>query len=181
MATKTIYPSSFLGSSWSGFPGLPTYSYAGKSGTGTLHYFELRFPAMEVEGTIDEVKIYLPWNNSATGYGYKASTTHSVKIDGTDYTYSIGGDSGTASRVLTGGYNNSSTWDVRITGLSSNSSSTAKSYLANPYVVITYTPGLLRVRVSGTWYSAQPYVRVSGAWVTAQAYGRASGTWQIGT
>lgn len=114
------------------------YMAAGKSSGGKMHTATMTFAPLSVPGSIQSVTLILPWNNAAAGVGFTKSVTHRATVGGHDYTYTIGGASGTV-RVTIGGYSTTANWTCTLQGLANNANATVKGYQKNIRAEVQYT------------------------------------------
>jgi len=125
-------------------------------------------------------------NSSYATYGYNQTTT----IDGTSLsaksfdfrntnvwqvfgtrTFDVQHDSeGNYTATKNGSFT------TTVTGASRPKSGSASVSFTLPNIPLQSA----RIRVSGTWKGATPYVRVNGAWKKATAYVRVNGNWKKG-
>lgn len=77
--------------------------------------------------------------------------------------------------------NTGSPTTINISASMSTSQFTPSSASASGTMTLTeIIQGIFRLRVSGAWKKATPYLRVNGAWKKCKAYLRDSGSWKKG-
>lgn len=158
------------------------YMAAGKSSGGKMHTATVTFAPLSVPGSIQSVTLVLPWNNAAAGVGFTKSVTHRATAGGRDYTYTIGGASGTV-RVAIGGYSTTGNWTCVIQGLASNAAATVKGYQKKiraevQYAVAKPSAPQMAFGNGGTVYQQRP--RIALRCQTAETLQSASVQWKAG-
>lgn len=158
------------------------YMAAGKSSGGKMHTATMTFAPLSVPGSIQSVTLVLPWNNAAAGVGFTKSVTHRVTVGGRDYTYTIGGASGTV-RVTIGGYSTTANWTCTLQGLANNANATVKGYQKNiraevQYAVAKPSAPEMAFGNGGTVYQQRP--RIALRCQTAESLQSAQVQWKTG-
>jgi hypothetical protein len=118
------------------------YFCGGFSSGGTNHNAQITFPAFNLgSATINSVTLYIPWNNTSAGIGWKAGAYHRITINGYVHDCWVENTPGTLA-VGINGWSNTSPFVVDVRGRSDNSYGTSKGYTEDAYIVVDYTPNV---------------------------------------